>query len=477
MKQFTLIILALFTSLFGVAQTNITVWDFNTLTPVPSVGTGTLTNLGGITFTYASGAAGGGSSDPAAVNNAYNTTSYPAQGTAPKTAGVQIAVSTVGFQNIGFRFDQRLSNTANNTYVVQYTTDITLAVPVWVDAQVFTFTPALTGTGDVWYNLRNTNLSAIAALNNNPNAGFRIVSDYDPVAGTYLAARSSSNYATSGTSRFDMITVYGDAIIPPVPSQIEFVGNDITVNENTGVVNVRVLINSIGNAAGTADLLISSFSNATDPADYTIASTTVNIPANAQTGDTIIVPVSIIDDNAQEADEYIVVKLTNGNNVTFSAADQYVIYIKDNDKIIPAASNKLNLELVTSFSNGPAGSNSAEIVAFDSISKRLFIANSIGAKLNIVSFSDPYAPTLISTIDISTYGNINSVAAKNGLIAMAIENSNPQQNGFIVFLDTNGVFLNQVNAGAMPDMILFNHSGTKVYKALSQNRTYVKKIL
>ncbi|MBK7692447.1 MAG: hypothetical protein IPJ31_15540 [Bacteroidetes bacterium] len=34
-----------------------------------------------------------------------------------------------------------------------------------------------------------------------------------------------------------------------------------------------------------------------------------------------------------------------------------------------------------------------------------------------------------------------------------------------MFLDTNGNYLNQVNAGAMPDMITFNHSSTKVYTA------------
>ncbi|MBK7692449.1 MAG: hypothetical protein IPJ31_15550 [Bacteroidetes bacterium] len=171
MKQLALVTCLLFIQLCSFSQTQITQWNFNNLTAVPSIGSGTINNVGGTTFTYASGAANGGSSDTAAVNNAYNTTGYPAQNTAPKTAGVQIACSTVGFQNIQFRFDQRLSNTACNTYVVQYTTDISAPVPVWIDAQVFTFTPAIVGTGDVWYNLRNTNLSAIAALNNNPKCG------------------------------------------------------------------------------------------------------------------------------------------------------------------------------------------------------------------------------------------------------------------------------------------------------------------
>lgn len=466
MKKIILFIVPLLCSIITLAQTSFTVWDFNTQTALPSVGSGTLTNLGGITFTYASGAAGGGSSDPAAVNNAYNTTTYPAQGTAPKTAGVQVAVSTAGYQNIRFRFDQRLSNTANNTYVVQYTTDITAPVPVWVDAQTFTFTPAPTGTGDIWYNLRNTDLSAVSALNNNPNAAFRIVSDFDPVAGTYLAARSTSSYATSGTSRFDMITISGDAIIPPVPFQIEFVGNDKNVNENTGTTNLYAVVNVVGNMPASFDVSVSSTSNAVLNNDYSLPNTSFTLLPSMQAGDQITIPVNIVDDGDIESDEYIVTKFSNGNNVNFSASDQYVLYIKDNDKVIPAASNKLNLEFVTSFSNGAAGTNSAEIVAYDSLSRRLFIANSIGAKLDIIDFSNPAGPALISSVNITTYGNINSVAVKNGIVAMAIENAgDPQQNGYIVFLDTNGVFLNQVNAGAMPDMILFNHTGTKVYTA------------
>lgn len=465
MKQISLLICITFMHLCSFSQTNFTVWNFNNLTALPSVGTGVITTIGGTTSTFASGAANGGSSDTAAVNNAFNTTGYPAQNTASKTAGVQMAVSTVGFQNIQLRFDQRLSNTACNTYVVQYTTDISAAIPIWTDAQVFTFTPAPVGTGDVWYNLRNTNLSAITALNNNPNAGFRIVSAFDPIAGMYLAARSSSTYATSGTSRFDMIAISGDSIVPAVPFQIQFIGNDKTVNEQSGVVNVKAIIDIAGNTASSVNVSVSTLSNAITGADYTIANATINIAANAQVGDTLNVPITLIDDVLAESDEYIVLKFSSANNVSFQVNDQYVVYIKDNDKAIPVASNKLNLELVGSFSNGAAGANSAEIVAYDSMSQRLFIANSIGTKLNIVSFANPSNPVMLYTINISAYGNINSVAVKNGLVAMAIENAVPQLNGFVVFLDTNGNFLNQVNAGAMPDMITFNHSGSKVFTA------------
>lgn len=204
------------------AQDVITRWNFNgpaadqvpggAESPLTQTGFGVAALAGGTTATFASGAASGGSSDPevtAPPNYGWNSATYPAQGTAPKTAGVQFNVSTLNFENIIFSFDQRLSNTAANTWVVQYCLDVTATEPLWADAQVFTFVPQPTGTGDTWFNQRTVYLSTVSALNNNANAGFRIVSDFDPTTGTYLAARSTSNYGPAGTSRYDMVTVSG----------------------------------------------------------------------------------------------------------------------------------------------------------------------------------------------------------------------------------------------------------------------------
>lgn len=224
----------------------ITQWHFNgpsaeevpggTNSPLPSVGVGTAGLAGGTTATFASGAASGGSSDPETAsppNFAWNTTTYPAQGEFPKTAGAHFLVSTLGFENISFTFDQRLSNTAANTWMVQYTLDATATSPVWVDAQLFTFEPQPTGTGDAWFNLRNVDFSAVTGLSNNPNAGFRVVSDFDPVAGQYVAARSTSSYA-GGTNRFDMVTIEGETITGTTATKLAVisVNGGVTPNIN-----------------------------------------------------------------------------------------------------------------------------------------------------------------------------------------------------------------------------------------------------
>ncbi|NBY41468.1 MAG: hypothetical protein EBQ66_11475 [Flavobacteriia bacterium] len=120
---------------------------------------------------------------------------------------------------------------------------------------------------------------------------------------------------------------------------------------------------------------------------------------------------------------------------------------------------------MTSFSNGAPVTNSAEIVTFDKDVDRLYIANSIAGKLDIVNFSNPSNPVLINSIVLSAYGNINSVVAHDSVVAMAIESVPAQNNGKVVFFDYNGNFISQVTVGAMPDMITFNKTYTKIITA------------
>ncbi len=189
-------------------------WDFNGKVPADSPetteGEGEAVLIGGVNNPE-SGTSGNGSSDPADDNDAWQTTGYPAQGMSPRTAGVQFNVSTEGYENIEFLFDQRLSNTAANTWVLYYTTDWTADSVEWTEAAVFRVEPQLTGTGNTWYNRRGADLSEVKELNDNPNVAFRIVSDFDPETGQYESARLDRDYG-GGTSRWDMVEVYGNPV-------------------------------------------------------------------------------------------------------------------------------------------------------------------------------------------------------------------------------------------------------------------------
>lgn len=446
------------------AQVSIAVWDFNsggdansaTGTTAPSIGTGSLNLIGGVTSPSFNA---GSPVDPNSTDNSgWQTTTWPAQGTNPKTAGIQINVNTTGYNGITLSFEQRLSNTAANTWVLQYTLDNSAGSPVWVDATTYTFTPTPT-TGDLWWS-RTYNFAAVTGLNNNPNAAFRVVSDFDPVLVTqYAAARSTSVYGTAGTSRFDMIRITENA------PTVQFATPHQSVLENVGSVNATLNITSPNSGDARAIITTSVHTTATGGgSDYTVANDTVIFPA--ATGAPQNFSVSINDDLIPENAEYVSFKIGSTVNGIIGTNNFHILYIRDNDYTPPIATNEVMLQLLTSFSNGTEGTNSAEIVAHDPSTQKLVIANSIGAKLDIVDFSNPSSPGPINSISVAPLGNINSVAVKNGIIAVAIEASPvAQDSGKIAFYDITGTLLSQVKVFAMPDMITFNNAGTKVYAA------------
>lgn len=185
----------------GPAET-ITQWNFNNSDLIPNEGTGTFSAIGGVTTTFVSST---GSSDPiSGAANALNTTAYPAQGTNPKTAGIQMNVSTAGYSNINLTFDVRHSGTAANTYVVQYNPDITNVLSPWIDAQTLVY-----NTSGNFINNQTVNLSAFPAANDNPNLGIRIVSAFDQTSGTTYVGTTGA-YGTGGTVRYDMVTISGE---------------------------------------------------------------------------------------------------------------------------------------------------------------------------------------------------------------------------------------------------------------------------
>lgn len=249
------------------------------------------------------------------------------------------------------------------------------------------------------------------------------------------------------------------------PMTFNFLSNDTTALESTSLATVFVRLTASSTSPSTIQVSASALSNAS-ASDYTLSSTVFTVAANTPTNTTFPVNILINNDAAIESDEYVVLRLTNPVNATAGSTSQCTFYIKDNDMPVPAASNALTLNLLSSFSNSLTGSNSAEIVVHDPSTQRLYIANSIGNKLDIVNFINPSSPSLLASISVTAYGAINSVAVKNGTVACSIENSvNPQDSGKVVFFNKDGVFLKQVTVGMMPDMVAFNHAGTRVITA------------
>jgi hypothetical protein len=218
MKSFALSALVALCALGNAHANVITQWTFNSTTPdgntgtgsvLASVGTGSLSLLGGVTSpSFNSGA---GSSDLAASDNSgWQTTTYAAQGAGNKTRGIEVKASSVGFENVVFNYDLRHSNTSSRYELAQYSLDGVN----FIDYAVFDG-----GQGDTWFNARTIDLSSVSGADNNANLTFRVLATFAPGTTGYLASDATKSYASSGTWRFDTVTVSGSTltVTPTVP--------------------------------------------------------------------------------------------------------------------------------------------------------------------------------------------------------------------------------------------------------------------
>lgn len=113
----------------------------------------------------------------------------------------------------------------------------------------------------------------------------------------------------------------------------------------------------------------------------------------------------------------------------------------------------------------PTGATT-EIAAHDPATQRVFYTSATSNALGIVSIANPAAPAEVALVDLTPYGGgPNSVAVKNGLVAVAVEAVDKTSPGQVLFFDTNGVLQRQIAVGALPDMLTFTPDGRKLLVA------------
>ncbi len=126
----------------------------------------------------------------------------------------------------------------------------------------------------------------------------------------------------------------------------------------------------------------------------------------------------------------------------------------------------IKLSVAGTYASGVFDKGAAEILAHDPDTDRLFVSNAEANGVDVLDASDPSAPVRLFSIALAPYGNgVNSVAVKNGIVAVAVEADPKQDPGKIVFFDTDGNYLNAVGAGALPDMVTFTPDGNTVLAA------------
>jgi hypothetical protein len=194
----------------GASGDIITQWNFNSQTLNPSLGSGTLSTVGGVsggTFAQA-----GGSSDPTQPGFGWQTNGYAPQGQGSGSAGIEIRVSTMGWEDITLRWDQRHSNTSSRWAEVQYSWDGGI--------NFFGLELHEATAGETWFNSRSTSLAGLPGAAHNAELVIRIVSVFAPGTLAYQATNAGSNYSGAGSWRFDMISVEGTMAPVPAPGAL-----------------------------------------------------------------------------------------------------------------------------------------------------------------------------------------------------------------------------------------------------------------
>jgi hypothetical protein len=179
----------------------------------------------------------GSPSDPATSGNA----SWKGQswGTANKSRGLQINLSTLGYKDIAVTWERRPNQTGTTSASKYVRLQYTLNGTTWTDYTVDTAT-----TVNAFF-FRSSDLSGISGANNNPQFAFRLTAEWESTAispnpGTAAFVGIGTYTYDSGVNMlFDMVTVLGTVYTPPddppvvvtsPQSQTVVVGDNVTFN-------------------------------------------------------------------------------------------------------------------------------------------------------------------------------------------------------------------------------------------------------
>ena len=143
----------------------------------------------------------------------------------------------------------------------------------------------------------------------------------------------------------------------------------------------------------------------------------------------------------------------------------------------PSASNAevTGISLVgRSIADAPFDTSAAEIVSYDSCTDKLYVVNAQAQKVDVLSMNSASEPTSSGSINLQSasaaagidIGAANSVSTHQGLVAVAIENADKQQNGIIALYRSDTLeLITTYTAGALPDMVSFSKDGRYIASA------------
>lgn len=125
----------------------------------------------------------------------------------------------------------------------------------------------------------------------------------------------------------------------------------------------------------------------------------------------------------------------------------------------------ISLKKLGTYESGLIDESAAEIVAYDARSRRLFVTNANDQSVDVLSIRNPRHPTKLFSMDLTPYGEPNSVAVSRGVVAVAVAAQQAGEEGEVAFFNRRGQLLNRLGVGFLPDMLTFSPDGTKLVVA------------
>ncbi|CAH7263585.1 Alkaline phosphatase [Vibrio chagasii] len=158
-----------------------------------------------------------------------------------------------------------------------------------------------------------------------------------------------------------------------------------------------------------------------------------------------------------------------------TSLDAFGLQCQSSQQPIASYAEVTGLTLVgSSIADAPFDTSAAEIVSYDSCTDKLYVVNAQAQKVDVLSMNADSSPSSEGSIDLQSaatasginIGAANSVSTHQGLVAVAIENADKQQNGIIALYRSDTLeLITTYTAGALPDMVSFSKDGRYIASA------------
>jgi len=129
----------------------------------------------------------------------------------------------------------------------------------------------------------------------------------------------------------------------------------------------------------------------------------------------------------------------------------------------------INLSLLGRYETGIFAESAAEIPAYDATTKRVFVVNAKKGLVDVLDVSKPETPVHIGELsarEALADSEVNSVAIRNGIVALAVQAKQKTDKGIVAFFNAKDLkLISQVEVGALPDMLTFSPDGKTVLVA------------